>query len=215
MRKLQDWAEWSRRGLIDVLTGMSFGRGVATAEADTTSMLGALTDDTLLYTASYAPFADLPPDLLVDQVAAIREAGGQGEAVFAYNQLTDDQAAALGAGPFREPAVTAHAEPAAAVATGARDLAERVRGVHAPCLDRRLGRELARDLDRAARSADRAAGDLPEPALLRALDRAERDLARAADALTGRPGEVEDGLAAALLAELDQYAALLRYARTH
>ncbi len=215
VRKLQDWAEWSRRGLIDVLTGMSFGRGVATAEADTTSMLGALTDDTLLYTASYAPFADLPPDLLVDQVAAIREAGGQGEAVFAYNQLTDDQAAALGAGPFREPAVTAHAEPAAAVAPGARDLAERVRGVHAPCLDRRLGRELARDLDRAARSADRAAGDLPEPARLRALDRAERDLARAADALTGRPGEVEDGLAAALLAELDQYAALLRYARTH
>lgn len=214
VRKLQDWAAWNEHGLVDVLTGMSFGRSVETAGADTASMLAQLSDRTLLYTASYAPFANLPPDLLVDQVAAIRDAGGQGEAVFAYNQLTDSQAEALRRGPFRDPAATAHAAPAEAVATGTGDLAARVEQAHVPggCVSPRAGRALLRDLDGAARAARQAAGDLPEPARLRAIDRAQRHLAGAQAQLDA--DAVEAGLAARMAAEIDQYRALLRFARS-
>lgn len=214
VRKLQDWAAWSEAGLVDLLTGMSFGRSVPTAAADTASMLAALDDSTLLYTASYAPFADLPPDLLLGQVEAIREEGGQGAAVFAYNQLTDPQAAALGAGPFRDPAVPPHTDPVGATAVGVRDLVDRTEGRYAPggCIDDRTADTLSRDLGRAASALDLAHREPPGRAGPAALDRADRLLAAAEDRLDA--DGVEAGLARRLSQELHQYRDLVAHART-
>lgn len=213
VRKLQDWAAWSEAGLVDVLTGMSFGRSVPTAAADTAAMLAALDDSTLLYTASYAPFADLPPDLMLGQVEAIRDEGGQGAALFAYNQLTNAQATALGSGPFRDPAVPPHTDPAAAAAVGVRDLVDRTAQRYRPggCVDVETAGALRRDLGRAARALDVADRGTPGRAGLAALDRADRLLAAADGHLAGG---VETGLARRLTVELSQYRDLIAHART-
>jgi uncharacterized lipoprotein YddW (UPF0748 family) len=208
-RKFQGWAGWSHDGVIDLLTGMSFGGSPSQSAIDTEVMLDRTADDTLIVTGTYAPFDGLPPDTMIQQLEAVRGAGGHGVALFAYNQLTSRQATALALGPFRDPAVSVDVAPVASVVTGLQDLADRLEGVHAPCLDRGTRRAALQRLDRAVEGLARVEdGRGEEAAGLRA---AERHLEALASWLGDRVGP--EPLATQLDEELTRAAEVVHHAR--
>lgn len=151
IRKLQDWAAWADNGWLDVLNGMSFGRSADDVAADTAAMRRAVGDQALIYTGIYSPFLGLPPQTLVEQVEAVRAAGGHGVALFSELQLTDAQVDALAHGPFRRPALAPHSQPVDAVLTGVSDLRDRLDEHYADCLDRKTVRRTDRTLQRIER----------------------------------------------------------------
>lgn len=209
-RKLQDWAGWSQAGIIDVLAGMSFGGSPTRSAADTTAMLDATSDSTLVVTGTYGPFGALPPDTVLEQIDAVRAAGAHGVALFAYNQLTSQQAAALTAGPFREATATTDREPVRSTMAGLTDLADRIGGVHAGCLDRGTERALAQRLQQVLRTLERAENGRGDTDA--ALRQAEQRLDGLAGWLDGRVDA--ETLAAQLDEELTRAADVVRYART-
>lgn len=157
-KKFQDWGDWVDRGYVDVLTGMSFGTSAVSVARDTRAMRERVGEDNLLYTATYGPFRGSTPRTMLDQVAGVVDAGADGAALFAYNQLTDAQAAALEEGPFRVPAVVPHADRVAAVRAGVEALAEQVAAAEGRC----VGTGVARSVQGRAAQVDRALdrGDL-------------------------------------------------------
>lgn len=214
VRKLQDWERWAELGYMDVLAGMSFGRGPAENVADTEAMLAAVDGRALVYTGIYAPFFGLPPDAFVDQVEAVRGAGAHGEAAFAYNQATDGQLEALGEGPFRKRAVAPHGDPTGAVLVGARDLRGRLEEHYVPgrCVDRATARPFRSRLNGAIRAlerAERGRGDVR--AAIRAADRELSRLERLLDSREGRG--IRPELAERLGGEVAYYREVLGYAR--
>jgi uncharacterized lipoprotein YddW (UPF0748 family) len=194
-KKFQNWGDWVDRGYVDVLTGMSFGTSAVSVARDTTAMRERVGDENLLYTATYGPFRGSEPQTLLDQVAAVVDAGSDGAALFAYNQLTDAQAAALAEGAFRTPAVVPHADRAAAVRTGASALAASIDAAEGRCVGtgasksaqahlKRVERALVRgDHARAVQALERVTATLANgvldgdgPALF--ATRIERDVAQ-------------------------------------
>ncbi|GAA1735300.1 hypothetical protein GCM10009809_33070 [Isoptericola hypogeus] len=133
-KKFQNWGDWVDKGYVDVLTGMSFGTSATSVAADTVAMRERVGEGNLLYTATYGPFRGSTPRTMLDQVAAVADAGSDGEALFAYNQLTDAQADALAEGPFREHAVVPHADRVAAARVGLDDLRADLRAAHGECV---------------------------------------------------------------------------------
>jgi uncharacterized lipoprotein YddW (UPF0748 family) len=209
VRKLQDWAGWSQAGVIDVLAGMSFGGSPERNAVDTTTMLDATSDATLVVTGIYSPFSALPPDTMLEQIDAVRAADAHGVALFAYNQLTSRQAAAAAAGSFREPAVSPDTDPVASTRTGVADLRSRVADVHAGCLDTGTRNALGSRLDQVVRTLDRASEGRGNTEA--ALRQAERQLDGLATWLNGRVDA--DLLAEQLTEELTRAASTLRYAQ--
>lgn len=118
VKKFQNWADWVEKGYVDVLTGMSFGTTAQSVAEETVLMRDVVGTDNLLYTATYGPFRGSTPDVLTAQVQAVRDAGSDGAALFAYNQLSAPQATALREGVFRSEASTPH-QGLAAAARGA------------------------------------------------------------------------------------------------
>ncbi|MFC7547888.1 glycoside hydrolase family 10 protein [Plantactinospora sp. GCM10030261] len=116
-KKFQNWGAWVDRGVLDFLTGMSFGTSAASVGADTAVMRERV-GDVPLYTATYGPLRGSAPDLMLDQVQAVNDADSDGAALFAYNQLNARQQEALREGSFRTPAVVPHADYRAAAVTG-------------------------------------------------------------------------------------------------
>ena len=203
--KLQHWADWSQDGVIDTLAGMSFGGSPSQSAADTTTLLDATSDGTLVVTGTYAPFSSLPTDTMLEQVDAVREAGAHGVALFAYNQLSDAQADALRRGAFRDPAESADRDLLASARHGLTDLRERVEGPHGECLDRGTQRPLVSRIDHVVRSIDRA-GD-GRGGADNALKQGEHHLRELSEGLVGR---VEEPLLhEQMTEELDRAADLL------
>jgi uncharacterized lipoprotein YddW (UPF0748 family) len=215
VKKLQNWELWARRGWMDFLAGMSFGRTPEAVAADTTSMLEAVGDEALIYTGIYSPYHGLAPETMIGQIEAIRAAGGHGISLFDWAHLSAEQSEALSEGPFREDADAPHSRPALAVARGTRDLAERIDGLYVPdgCMDRRTATPLLNrlaEISRTLERADRQQGN-PEAAIEHAIRRLE-----GLDALIDRSDKrpLNPALAERLRAEIAYYRGILEYALT-
>ncbi|WP_155990588.1 glycoside hydrolase family 10 protein [Paraoerskovia marina] len=193
-KKFQNWGAWADEGLVDFLTGMTFGTSADSVGADTLAMRERVTNENLLYTATYGPFRGSTPQTMLDQVASVVDAGSDGAALFAYNQLTDEQAAALADGPFRNDAVVPHADRVGATVVGLDALRERVAGARDACVDKGTSSSVDAQLKNAAkflgsgkvshaqRALDKAAdrigrADVSEPGAAVFVDDVERDLA--------------------------------------
>jgi hypothetical protein len=74
--------------------------------------------DSLLCTATYGPFRSSTPDVVVEQIQAVRDAGADGAALFAYNQLSAPQPTSLTEGVFRTKAFVPDQNLAAASRAG-------------------------------------------------------------------------------------------------
>ena len=191
-KKFQNWAAWVDAGYVDFLTGMSFGTSGESVARDTSAMRARVGDRNLLYTATYGPFRGSTPDVVLEQVDAVRDAGADGAALFAWNQLSAGQATALREGVFRVPATVPHADLLAGAATGVADLRRQVDLAAGDC----VATGAAQRLDTRLRGAER---------VLRAGDgaRAEAWLERATAAVTA--ASIQADMKARLLRDLDMY----------
>ena len=157
-KKFQDWGDWVDRGYVDVLTGMSFGTSAASVARDTEAMRARVGEGNLLYTATYGPFRGSSPQTVLAQVAGVVDAGSDGSALFAYNQMTDAQAEALAEGAFRVRAVVPHADLLGATQVGVAALAEQVSAADGRCLATDASLAVRARLAQVERALDR--GDL-------------------------------------------------------
>ncbi|MFE1231068.1 glycoside hydrolase family 10 protein [Streptomyces sp. NPDC058745] len=132
-KKFQNWAAWVDAGSMDFLTGMSFGTS-ADSVAHDTDVMRRRVGDVPLYTATYGPFHGSDPGLIGDQLRAVNDANSDGTALFAYNQLTDEQATSLSNGVYRDPATAPHAAPEAATRALALHLGRRVAEATGRCV---------------------------------------------------------------------------------
>lgn len=188
VKKFQNWADWVQQGYVDFLTGMSFGTSGESVARDTELMRESVGELNLLYTATYGPFRGSTPDVVLDQVQSVRDAGSDGAALFAYNQLSARQALALEEGAFRTEATVPHADLVGAAIEGAQYAQRQLVRAEGRCVPGRaisqVVPDLAKarvwlrlgDLDRAARSLARARADLAtasgvQPELAQRLDR--------------------------------------------
>ena len=193
-KKFQNWADWVAKGYVDILTGMSFGTSAASVARETELMRAAVGDRNLLYTATYGPFRSSTPDVIVEQIQAVRDARSDGAALFAYNQLSGGQARALAEGPFRAPATTPHADLSAAARESGRWTAAVVADATGTCLPAKVARALRHDL----RAADRWLR-IGKP------DRAARAYAAGAARVESAAGSAQPDFAARLVRDLDMY----------
>nr|WP_297429543.1 family 10 glycosylhydrolase [uncultured Actinotalea sp.] len=157
-KKFQNWGDWVDRGYVDVLTGMSFGTSAVSVARDTLAMRERVGEGNLLYTATYGPFRGSSPRTVLDQVAGVVDAGSDGAALFAYNQLTDGQAEALAEGSFRVPAVVPHADRVGAVQVGVTALVEQIAAAEGRCVATGPSRAVQGRASQVERALDR--GDL-------------------------------------------------------
>lgn len=187
-KKFQNWADWVQKGYVDFLTGMSFGTSGASVARDTELMRESVGELSLLYTATYGPFRGSTPDVVLDQIQSVRDAGADGAALFAYNQLSARQLLALEEGVFRTEATVPHADLVSAAIEGTRYARRQAVGAAGACMPGRvIGQvvpDLAQaqgylrrgDLNRAAESlatarADLAAASGVQPEFAQRLDR--------------------------------------------
>ncbi|MER5967598.1 family 10 glycosylhydrolase [Streptomyces sp. NPDC002057] len=173
-KKFQNWGAWVDAGYMDFLTGMSFGTSPSSVGQDTAVMRRRV-GDVPLYTATYGPFHGSSSSLIGDQLQAVNDADSDGSALFASNQLTDVQAAALAKGVYRTPATAPHADPIAATRTLATDLVQRVDAATGRCVSRGEAAPVRARLTAAAallRTGAPAAHDAAARLLEAALDRA-------------------------------------------
>ncbi|TDD07730.1 hypothetical protein E1292_12600 [Nonomuraea deserti] len=189
-KKFQNWADWVKKGYVDVLTGMAFGTSAEAVAVDTARMRASVGSDNLLYTATYGPFRGSGPDLVTEQVQAVREADSDGAALFSYLQLRNDQAAAVGQGVFRTKALVPHADPASATRAG---IGYTTGQLDAACVPTRLAKDMGKDLA----AADRWTG-------LGKLERATAELASAARRLERASG-AQPAFRARVLRDLAMY----------
>lgn len=191
-KKFQNWGAWVDAGYVDFLTGMSFGTSGESVARETALMRDRVGDRNLLYTATYGPFRGSTPDVVVEQVDAVRDAGSDGAALFAWNQLSAGQALALREGVFREPAVVPHADLLAAAGTGLTDLREDVEAARGACLSAGAAGRLDSRLRQAERSID-----------LGRTERARSALEQAVQLVGG--AHVQPDMKERLLRDLDMY----------
>ncbi len=191
-KKFQNWGAWVDAGYVDFLTGMSFGTSGASVARETALMRDRVGDRNLLYTATYGPFRGSTPDVVVEQVDAVRDARSDGAALFAWNQLSAGQALALSEGVFREPAVVPHADLLAAVQTGTAAWREDVDAAQGTCVSAAVAGRLDSRLRQVERSLE-----------LGRTDRARSSLAQAAEVVTEAP--IQTDMQERLLRDLDMF----------
>ena len=150
-KKFQNWADWVKKGYVDVLTGMSFGTTAESVAEETALMRGIVGTDNLLYTATYGPFRGSTPDVLLAQVQAVRDAGSDGAALFAYNQLSAPQAGALEEGVFRTDARTPHSDLVAALRDAGAWTGRNIAAATGDCVPQKVAKQLGKKLAAADR----------------------------------------------------------------
>lgn len=192
-KKFQNWGAWVDAGYVDFLTGMSFGTSGESVARETALMRDRVGERNLLYTATYGPFRGSTPDVVLEQVDAVRDARSDGAALFAWNQLSLGQATALQEGVFREPAAVPHADLLGGAATGVGDLRADLDRASGACVPAGV----AGRVDAQLRVAERLLDGDDGPAALERLERAERLVAGA---------DVQEDMQARLLRDLDMYA---------
>lgn len=154
VKKFQNWADWVEKGYVDILTGMSFGTTADSVAKETDLMRDVVGNDNLLYTATYGPFRGSTADVMLAQVQAVRDAGSDGAALFAYNQLSASQATALHEGVFRDEATTPHSDLIAAARKGAGWTAGNIKAAVGTCVRPDLANALADNLAAADRQLE-------------------------------------------------------------
>lgn len=167
VKKFQNWADWADKGYVDILTGMSFGTSGESVARETALMRDAVGEQNLLYTATYGPFRGSTPDVVIEQVQAVRDAGSDGAALFAYNQLSAAQATSVEEGVFRREASVPHTDLAAAARASGEWTAGLVEDAAGACLPADLAKDVGKDLRAADRwvrigKLDRAAAEYAE-----------------------------------------------------
>jgi uncharacterized lipoprotein YddW (UPF0748 family) len=150
-KKFQNWADWVKKGYVDVLTGMSFGTTAESVAEETALMRAIVGTDNLLYTATYGPFRGSTPDVLLAQVQAVRDAGSDGAALFAYNQLSAPQADALQEGVFRTDARTPHSDLIAGVREAGAWSGRTITAASEDCAPQKIAKDLVKKLAAADR----------------------------------------------------------------
>ncbi|WP_104177063.1 glycoside hydrolase family 10 protein [Cryobacterium sp. Y50] len=177
-KKFQNWADWVKAGYVDVLTGMSFGTTAESVAEETALMRGIVGTDNLLYTATYGPFRGSTPDVLLAQVQAVRDAGSDGAALFAYNQLSAPQAGALTEGVFRTDARTPHSDLIAAVREAGAWSGRTITAASEGCVPQKIAKDLVKNLTAADRwlRTDKPARAMTEYATAAELVRTTRSL---------------------------------------
>ena len=192
-KKFQNWADWVKKGYVDVLTGMSFGTTAESVAQETALMRGIVGTDNLLYTATYGPFRGSTPDVLLAQVQAVRDAGSDGAALFAYNQLSAPQAGALREGVFRTGARTPHSDLVAAARDAGAWSGRSIAAATEDCVPQKVAKQLGKKLSAAGRWLRT---DKPE--------RAVTEYAAAAELVRATP-ELQPAFAGRLLRDLATY----------
>ena len=193
-KKFQNWSDWVAKGYVDILAGMSFGTSAEPVARDTAIMRAAVGDRNLLYTATYGPFHGSTPDVIVDQVQAVRGAGSDGAALFAYNQMSGAQALAMAEGPFRTKATTPHSDLSAAARTSGRWTAGLVDTATGTCIPAGIAEDVRKDLD----AADNWLR-MGQP------DRAAEAYAAGAKRVSKKADVIQPDFAKRLLRDLDMY----------
>lgn len=148
-KKFQNWSDWVAKGYVDILAGMSFGTSAESVARDTALMRTAVGDRNLLYTATYGPFRGSTADVVVEQIQAVRDAGSDGAALFAYNQLSGAQALAVAEGPFRTKATTPHSDLSAAAHTSGAWTARVLADATGVCVPQDVAKDVRKDLSEA------------------------------------------------------------------
>lgn len=193
-KKFQNWADWVDRGYVDLLTGMSFGTSGASVARDTEVMRERVGDNQYLYTATYGPFRGSTPATVLEQIRAVSDAGSDGVGLFAWNQLSQGQAAALAEGAHRVQAIAPHSDPVGAASVGLSELREDVTGASGVCIGGTSADRVNHRLDKALTALDRGQ-----------LDKAARELERAVASVGTPSGEGSQEFAARALRDLDMF----------
>ena len=194
VKKFQNWSDWVAKDYVDILAGMSFGTSADSVARDTALMRTAVGDTNLLYTATYGPFRGSTPDVVVEQIQAVRDAGSDGAALFAYNQLSGAQALALTEGPFRTTAMTPHSDLSTAARTSGLWTANLIADTTGRCIPAKVARDVRKDLT----AADRWLR-LGQP------DRAAAAYAAGAQRVARAGSVVQPDFASRLVRDLDMY----------
>ncbi|WP_028281345.1 family 10 glycosylhydrolase [Arthrobacter sp. H5] len=192
-KKFQNWADWADRGYVDVLTGMSFGTSAASVARDTELMRESVGDENLLYTATYGPFRGSTPDVLIEQTQAVRDAGSDGAALFAYNQLSAAQATALEEGVFRAEARTPHSDLVTAAREAGQWTSGNVSSATGTCIPEKTAKKLEKELAGADRFLEEGK-----------TDQAVKAYGKAAEIVRGS-SEIQLNFAARLIRDLAMY----------
>lgn len=103
--KMQNWAEWAKNGYVNVLVPMAYSTNTDWIAETLTKVRAAVGDRLPLY-VGLAPYRQLTPLLLLQQIEKCRELNTQGIVLFASQSLNDEQLRLFSIGPFR-----AHARP--------------------------------------------------------------------------------------------------------
>lgn len=197
-KKFQNWDDWVDKGYVDFLTGMSFGTSGESVAEETKLMRDAVGTGNLLYTATYGPFRSSTPDVIVEQVQAVRDAGADGAALFAYNQLSAPQSIALTEGVFRTKALVPHQDLVAAARAGLAYTGRGVTKADGTCVSTKAGRQLRHDLQAADRWLRLGKPDRAVAAITSATKVIQAD------------ATVQPGYAARVLRDLDMYQRWIR-----
>lgn len=192
-KKFQNWADWVDKGYVDVLTGMSFGTSAESVARDTMVMRESVGDENLLYTATYGPFRGSTPDVLIEQTQAVRDAGSDGAALFAYNQLSSAQATALEEGVFRTDARTPQSDLVGAAREAGQWTSANISSATGTCIPAKTAKRLEKDLAAADRFLEKGK-----------TNQAAKAYAKAAD-LVQKAKDVQPEFAARLIRDLSMY----------
>jgi hypothetical protein len=96
---MQNWPAWAKGAMVDLLCPMSYYTD--------TGVVGRLTRQNRAATPGIAlmvglgPYMKIAPEQLVNQVAATRLEGADGQVMFAIEGMSDEQGEFLRRGPYR------------------------------------------------------------------------------------------------------------------
>ena len=103
--KMQNWGEWANKGYVNVLAPMAYTTNTEWVGESIMKMRSVVGEKFPLY-IGLAPFMNLTPSTLLQQIEKCREMNVQGVILFATSSLSDEQLRLLSVGPFRTRART-------------------------------------------------------------------------------------------------------------
>lgn len=102
--KMQNWAEWSNKGYVNVLVPMLYTTNTDWLSETLMKIRGLVGEKFPIY-AGIAPSMKLTPQQVLEQIEKCRELKVQGIVLFASSSISDEQFRLLSIGPFRTKAI--------------------------------------------------------------------------------------------------------------
>jgi uncharacterized lipoprotein YddW (UPF0748 family) len=99
--KKQDWTKWIKENLLDEIYTMSYTADVSQVKEAAEYLVNNRKGKTKLYTG-LAPFLNLTPEILLEEIYTAQKSGVDGIVLFAYHSLTPELKEALIKGSFRK-----------------------------------------------------------------------------------------------------------------